>query len=35
MTDQYPDKITVFSLYNYITDKDLYADIETWLNKKG
>ena len=35
MTDQYPDKVTVFSLYNYITDKDLYADIETWLKKKG
>ena len=35
MTDQYPDKVTVFSLYNYITDKDLYIDIETWLNKKG
>ena len=35
MTDQYPDKVTVFSLYNYITDKDLYADIENWLNKKG
>lgn len=35
MTDQYPDKVTVFSLYNYITDKDLYTDIENWLNKKG
>lgn len=35
MTDQYPDKVTVFSLYNYLTDKDLYNDIETWLNKKG
>ena len=35
MTDQYPDKVTVFSLYNYITDKDLYADIELWLKKKG
>lgn len=35
MTDQYPDKVTVFSLYNYITDKDRYADIENWLNKKG
>ena len=34
-TDQYPDKVTVFSLYNYITDKDLYADIENWLNKKS
>ena len=35
MTGQYPDKVTVFSLYNYITDKDLYADIELWLKKKG
>lgn len=35
MTGQYPDKVTIFSLYNYITDKDLYADIENWLNKKG
>ena len=35
MTGQYPDKVTVFSLHNYLTDKDLYNDIETWLNKKG
>lgn len=33
--DQYADKITVISLYNYLTDKDLYADIEAWLKKKG